>query len=71
MKEENASFFQAVHIAFQQVVPHKVEIRFPVSLQVLSDDVCFGVECDAVLYGGMGAEEIIQHLCIFTVAFGV
>ena len=45
--------------------------NFPVSLQVLSDDVCFGVECDAVLYGGMGAEEIIQHLCIFTVAFGV
>ena len=39
--------------------------------QIFPDDVCFGVECDAILYSGVRPEEIIQHLLVLTVAFGM
>ena len=29
--------------------------------QIFPDDVCFGVECDAILYTGVRPEEIIQQ----------
>lgn len=63
--------FQAVHVTFQQVISHEVEIRSPVLLQIFADDICFGVEGDAVLYGGVGTEEVVQHLRVLAVAFGV
>ena len=62
---------QAVHVAFQQVVAHQVESRLLPFLQVLSDDVGFGIESDAVLHGGMLLEEPVQHHRVFAVAFGV
>ena len=70
-EEEDAPLFQAVHVTFQQVISHEVEIRSPVLLQIFADDICFGVEGDAVLYGGVGTEEVIQHLRVLAVAFGV
>ena len=70
-EEEDASLFQAVYVALQQVIAHQVEVFFLLLQQVFPDDVCFGVEGDSVLYGRMLLEELVQHQCVFAVALGM
>ena len=70
-EEEDASLFQAVYVALQQVIAHQVEVFFLLLQQVFPDDVCFGVEGDSVLYGRMLLEELVQHQCVLAVALGM
>ena len=70
-EEEDASLFQAVYVALQQVIAHQVEVFFLLLQQVFPDDVCFGVEGDSVLYGRMLLEKLVQHQCVLAVALGM
>lgn len=70
-EEGDGTSLQAFHIALQQVVAHQVEVGDASLVQVFADDVRFRVESDAVVQGGVGLEEIVQHLGVFRVAFGM
>ena len=50
---------------------YQVEIFLSVTLQIFAHDVDFGVKSNSVLHCRVGAEEFIQHLIVFVVAFGM
>ena len=70
-EEGNTSFFQAGDIPFEKVITYQVEVFLSVTLQIFAHDVDFGVKSNSVLHCRVGAEEFIQHLIVFVVAFGM
>jgi len=70
-EEGNTSFFQAGDIPFEKIITYQVEVFLSVTLQIFAHDVDFGVKSNSVLHCRVGAEEFIQHLIVFVVAFGM
>lgn len=70
-EERHLAFFQAGHVALQQVVSYEVESLFPSLLQVFAYDVNFGVEGNAVLYRRVGTEKLVEHRVVFIVSLGM